>query len=293
MSEPSKLSAWLAAARPRTLTAGFVPVVVGVALAARRGPIDIAVAAATLLAALAIQVACNLANDYYDFVRGADTGERLGPLRATQAGLLSPHAVLGGFLACIVVAALVGLGLVAHGGWPILAIGIVSLFLAWAYTGGPYPLAYHGLGDIFVLLFFGVVPVCGTYWLQRAQLDVEVVVLSVPIGLLATALLVVNNLRDIPTDRVAGKRTMAVRLGEAGTRREYRLLVVGAFVVAAAAVALVGVAPLAVAPAALLARAELAAQAARDGAARNESQAGTARLHAVFGLLLAAGLALL
>ena len=300
----SPAKAWLLATRPRTLTAAVVPVLLGLALvlgergqtgagdgAAGTGALDWLVAVLTLSCALAIQVATNLANDYYDFVRGADNEDRLGPTRAVQAGLLTPDAVKRGFILCLGAAALLGVYLCWLGGWPILAIGLVSMLLAWGYTAGPFPLAYVGLGDPFVLAFFGVVPVCGTYYLQTGTLGMEVVMASLPVGFLATALLVVNNLRDRATDEVAGKRTMAVRLGETVTRAEYIGLVAGAFVALGMIVPTQGLAaclPLLAVP---LAVAEVRGVLSRSGAALNESLAGTARLHAVFGALLTVGVA--
>ena len=172
-----------------------------------------------------IQVATNLANDYCDFVRGTDTSERVGPVRVTQAGLLSPSAVARGMLTVMGAAVAVGLYLVVVGGWPILVVGVVSLLLAVAYSGGPYPLAYHGLGDVFVFVFFGLVAVAGTYWVQARSLVPDVFLAGAGVGALSTAILVVNNLRDWETDARAGKRTLAVRLGRVGSVAEYTLLV--------------------------------------------------------------------
>jgi 1,4-dihydroxy-2-naphthoate octaprenyltransferase len=282
---------WLAAARPRTLPAAIVPVVVGLALAARSGPIDVGVAGATLAAALLIQIGTNLANDYYDFVAGADTSERLGPRRITQAGLAAPATVRAAAFAVLAAAGLLGCGLVAVGGWPIALIGAASLVAAVAYTGGPWPLAYHGLGDVFVFVFFGVVAVTGTVLLQTGAVSGLALVASLPVGCLATAILVVNNLRDIATDARAGKRTLAVRIGAAATRRQYALLVTAPFLVVAALAVPLGpvvLIPLAALP---LAVAEVRALGRRAGAELNASLAGTARLHLVVGVLLAVGLA--
>ena len=287
----SRLGVWVSAARPRTLPAAVVPVVVGLAVARRFGPLDWGLAAATLLAALLIQIATNLANDYYDFVSGADAADRLGPPRITQRGLAAPAAVRRAAGLMLAAAAATGLYLVlAGGGLPILLVGALSLACAVAYTAGPYPIAYHGLGDAFVFVFFGLVAVGGTVFLQTRSLPILAVVASLPVACLATAILVVNNLRDIPSDRRAGKRTLAVRLGAQATRREYVLLVSLAFLsvlaVAAASSAWVMLAALTVP----LAAAETRALFRRQGAALNQSLAGTARLHLAFGLLLAAGL---
>jgi len=283
-------SVWVSAARPRTLPAAIVPVLVGLAVARRSATLDWGVAAATLGAALLIQIGTNLANDYYDFVSGADDADRLGPARVTQQGLASPAAVWRAALLALGGAAAAGAYLVSVGGLPILVVGALSLAAAVAYTGGPFPIAYHGLGEPFVFVFFGLVAVCGTVFLQTGSLDSLAVVCALPVGCLVTAILVVNNLRDIPSDARAGKRTLAVRIGSRATRLEYLLLTALAFLsvpwiaVAAGARALV---PLLAAPLALH---EARALLAREGAALNLSLAGTARLHLVFGALLAAGL---
>ena len=222
---PGSVTVWFLAARPKTLVAAAAPVLVGSGLAAFHARFSVLPALATLTGALLIQVATNLANDYFDFVRGTDTSERVGPVRVTQAGLLSPSAVLGGMLAVICVAVVVGLYLVVVGGWPILVVGVVSLLLAVAYTGGPYPLAYHGLGDVFVFVFFGLVAVTGTYWVQARALVPDAFLGGAGVGALSTAILVVNNLRDRETDARAGKRTLAVRIGRSGSVAEYTLLV--------------------------------------------------------------------
>jgi 1,4-dihydroxy-2-naphthoate octaprenyltransferase len=241
---------------------------------------------------LLIQVGCNLANDYFDFVRGADTPERLGPARATQQGWLTPGQVAWGAGVALALALLVGVYLVAVGGLPILWVGIASLLSAVAYTGGPYPLGYHGLGDLFVLVFFGFVAVCGTVWVQGLQVPHTALYAALPVGTLATAILVVNNLRDRHTDAVAGKRTLAVRMGARATRLQYVLLLAAAY----------GVLPLGWVLGDLhggwmlpcfslpLAWREIRGVLKTDGAGLNAHLAGTARLELVFGLLLALGL---
>jgi 1,4-dihydroxy-2-naphthoate octaprenyltransferase len=233
---PSRLAVWLLAARPRTLPAAAAPVLVGTALASWRGMARPLPALAALAGALLIQVATNLANDYFDFVRGADTTDRIGPTRVTQAGLLPPSAVRRGMLVTLAAALSVGAYLVVVGGWPILVIGIASLACAVLYTGGPFPLAYHGLGEVFVFVFFGLVAVAGTYWVQALSFPAEAWWAGAGAGALSTALLVVNNLRDLETDARAGKRTLAVRLGRRGTALEYLALLA-----LAAAVPLVGI----------------------------------------------------
>lgn len=209
------------AARIRTLPAAAAPVLIGCGLAALRDAFALLPAVAALVGALLIQVATNLANDYYDFVRGSDTDARVGPTRVTQAGLLEPAVVRRGMIVTLGAALLVGVYLVWVGGWPIFWIGVASLASAVAYTGGPFPLAYHGLGDLFVFVFFGLIAVSGTYYVQALDFTWEALWAGAGVGALSTAILVVNNLRDIPTDRESGKRTLAVRLGTLGTRLEY------------------------------------------------------------------------
>jgi len=227
----TRTQAWILAARPKTLTAAAAPVVVGTGVAAFHGVASLLPAAAALVGSLLIQVATNLANDYYDFVRGGDTHERVGPMRVTQAGVLPPETVKRGMLATLTAAFLVGVYLVWVGGWPIVLIGLASMACAVLYTGGPFPLAYHGLGDLFVFVFFGLVAVNGTAYVQARFWPVDGLLAGVAMGALITNILVVNNLRDIPTDARAGKRTLAVRLGVQGTRVEYALLMTVAFLV--------------------------------------------------------------
>lgn len=288
---PGRAAVWLAAIRPRTLPAAVVPVAVGLAAASRSVALDVPVAVATLAAALLIQIGTNLANDYYDFLSGADAEDRLGPTRVTQAGLVSPGAVRTATIAVLGAAGAIGLWLVTVGGWPILAVGVLSLVCAIAYTGGPFPLAHHGLGDLFVFLFFGLVAVNGTAFLQTGVLEPVSALAAVPVGCLATAILVVNNLRDAVTDARAGKRTLAVRIGPRATRAEYGLLVGLAFVALVPLALVAGAAVLAALLALPLAAHEVRSLLAREGTALNRSLAGTARLHLVVGLLLALGLA--
>ena len=281
---------WLAA-RPRTLPVALAPVAVGTALAAADGVARVGPALAAGLAAVLLQIGTNLVNDFADAERGADTEARLGPPRAVQQGWLSPQAVRAGALAAFAAAAALGTYLVAVGGWPILLIGLLSIAAGWAYTAGPYPLGYHGLGDPAVFLFFGCVAVCGTYWVQGQALPPHVVLASLPLGALATAVLVVNNIRDLATDRNAGKRTLAVRLGPRGARAEYAALVLGAYGVlpilyAAGAPPLAVVLPVLTLPWAL----HRVVRVMRDtGPALTESLAATARLELVFALALAGG----
>lgn len=228
---PSRTAVWIQASRPRTLPAAAAPVLLGVGLAVWNGRAAWLPALAALLGALLIQIATNLANDYFDHARGADTEERVGPVRVTAAGLVAPAAVKRAMLLTLAAAFAVGVYLVAVGGWPIAVIGAVSLVLAVAYTGGPFPLAYNGLGDVFVFVFFGLVAVAGTYYVQALVFPLEAWWLGAGTGALSTAVLVVNNLRDRATDAKVGKRTLAVRLGRRGTQLEYAgLLVVAALV---------------------------------------------------------------
>lgn len=206
---------WLLAARPKTLSAAVVPVLMGSALAADE-PTAVSwwVLLCALMGAVLIQVATNFVNDALDFKKGADTGERLGPLRVTQAGLISAEGVMRAAWACLVLAALFGIPLLYRGGWPLLIIGLASMTMAYAYTGGPYPLAYHGLGELFVVVFFGLVAVCGTFYAHSLQWTRSAVLAGFAAGSLATVLLVINNLRDVDSDRRSQKRTLAVRFGE-------------------------------------------------------------------------------
>lgn len=227
-------SAWILAARPKTLSAAVAPVLVGTALAFHhRGEVWWRYALFALVASVCIQMATNLINDALDFKRGTDTAARLGPLRVTQAGLLSAEAVLRGAYVCFTIAALFGIPLIARGGWPILLIGLTSIAAAYAYTGGPYPLAYHGLGELFVMIFFGVVAVGGTYYVLTLQYGLDAFLMGLSIGSLAVVLLAINNLRDIEGDRANNKRTLAVRLGDRGAKLEIVAFVLGAYLCAA------------------------------------------------------------
>jgi 1,4-dihydroxy-2-naphthoate octaprenyltransferase len=291
--EPTGFRLWVAGARPRTLPAAVVPVLVGTACAAGRVDVVGWRAGAAMVVALALQVATNYANDYSDGVRGTDTGQRrVGPVRLVGSGLASPAAVKRAALASFAVAGLAGLGLAAAVGWELVAVGAAAMAAGWFYTGGPRPYGYLGLGELFVFVFFGVVATAGSAYVQEEQLSGLALAASVPVGLLATALLVVNNLRDIPGDIVAGKRTLAVRLGDVLTRWFYITLVTGAAVaVVVIAVAsdrpvsavAVGALPLALRPVATVA-----------GGARGPqlipALVDTGRLQLGFGVLFSLGL---
>jgi 1,4-dihydroxy-2-naphthoate octaprenyltransferase len=220
------------------LSAAVVPVAVGSAVAHALDSFALLPALAALFGAIWIQIGTNFANDVFDFKKGADTGERVGPLRAAQAGLLSPRQLFQGMYVAFGLATLCGLYLVAIAGWPIVVVGIVSIASGIAYTGGPYPLGYNGLGDLFVLVFFGFVAVCGTVYVQMGTIPELALWASVPVGSLATAILVVNNIRDAGTDVRCGKRTLAVRFGRKAARAEYVALIAAALVVPLALVLL-------------------------------------------------------
>ena len=290
----SRASAWVQAARPKTLTAAAAPVLVGAGLAEAHGTLALLPVVAALAGALLIQIGTNFANDYYDFVRGADVPGRVGPVRVTQAGLIPPVQVWRGMVVVLAAAAAVGVYLVVVGGWPIVWVGTASLFCAVAYTGGPYPLAYHGLGDPFVFVFFGLVAVGGTYWVQALAVPGDVLLAGAAMGALNTAILVANNLRDLETDGSVGKRTLAVRLGRNGTRVEYAVLMAVGFTIpvlgvgvyewpTAALIALIAGAA-AVSPLTLIMTRD-------DPRELIPALTGTARVVGLYGLLLAAGLA--
>jgi 1,4-dihydroxy-2-naphthoate octaprenyltransferase len=281
------------AARPQTLPAAVAPVVVGSAAAFAAGSFRWLPFLAALVGALLIQIGTNLANDYFDFRKGADTAERLGPVRVTQAGLLAPETVRNGMVVAFGAAALIGVYLIIVGGWPILVIGLLSIAAGVLYTGGPWPLGYNGLGDLFTFIFFGIVAVTATAYLHVGAVPPLAWAASIPVAMLVTAIIVVNNLRDIATDRAAGKRTLAVIIGARATRAEYVFFVIGAFLappifwlggLAGPWVMLAWLAaPLAITP--------LRTMLTGEGRALNPALKGTARLHLAFGLLLALGMA--
>ncbi|MBC8214411.1 MAG: 1,4-dihydroxy-2-naphthoate polyprenyltransferase [Candidatus Marinimicrobia bacterium] len=224
-------NSWLIAIRPKTLPAAISPVLVGIALAYHDNEFHLLVAIATLFAAVLLQIGSNLANDVFDFLKGADTENRLGPKRVTQSGLLTPSQVKNGMVVTFVLALFIGCYLAFIGGLSIVIIGIASIIAGVIYTGGPYPLGYHGWGDVFVFLFFGIIAVPGTYYLQTGIISAESILLGIAIGAISTAILVVNNLRDIKTDSKAGKKTLAVRFGTLFVKIEYILLLVIAYLI--------------------------------------------------------------
>jgi 1,4-dihydroxy-2-naphthoate octaprenyltransferase len=215
------IRAWILASRPKTLAAAVSPVVLGTALAlSDRREVNWWLMFCALAGAVFIQIGTNFVNDAMDFKKGADTGERLGPLRVTQAGMLSAEAVIRGAYVVFGLAALCGVPLIIRGAWPVLAIGVASIIAAYAYTGGPYPLAYHGLGELFVLIFFGLVAVGGTYYVLTLTYASDVLIAGIAAGSLSVVLIAINNLRDLVSDRASNKRTVAVRIGERGARLE-------------------------------------------------------------------------
>ena len=286
---------WLLAVRPATLSAAVVPVAVGTALGVRDAAFNPVAFAAALAGALGLQIGTNLANDYFDWQKGADNADRLGPGRVTQSGLIAPGDVLRAAWLCFGFATACGVVLIAIAGWPIAVLGLFSIAAGMLYTGGPMPYGYLGLGDLVCFLFFGVVAVSGSYFVQTGTISASVLAASVPVGLTVTAILIVNNIRDIDTDRVAGKRTLAVMIGRRMARLQYGLFLVGALA-APPLFALVGVLPLAGSLALFSAPFVpplLRAVSTRvDGPSLNAALRGTARLHLIFGSLFAIGLLL-
>lgn len=231
-------NSWGLAIRLRTLPAAAAGVVTGSALAWRDGFFRLDAALACLLTALLLQIGSNLANDVFDYERGTDTPDRLGPVRVTQAGLLTPSQVKLGMFLVFGLAALLGLYLAWLGGWPIIAVGLAAIVSAIAYTGGPFPLGYYGLGDLFVFIFFGLASVAGTYYVQAKSISAAAWWMAIPPGLIITAILVVNNLRDLENDRKGGKHTLAVLLGERFSKIEYLVCMIVAYLVMPLAVLL-------------------------------------------------------
>lgn len=290
----SPLKLWLLAARPRTLPAAVAPVLVGTSLAIGEGTFRPLAFACALIGSIFIQIGTNLSNDYSDARRGADTEDRLGPVRVTAGGLMPPRTVLLGTYVAFGIAVLAGVYLIVLAGWQLLLVGAASILAGVLYTGGPRPYGYEGLGEVFVFLFFGVVAVVGSYFVQTEDLHWEAFALSVPVGLLAAAILLVNNIRDADTDRRAGKRTLAVRLGRDGARRLF-LACIALSYVAVPVVALFG---RDISPLVLLALLSipLAVPLTRvvfsrtDGPSLNQALAKSGMLLALFSLLLSIGL---
>lgn len=294
-ASPSKFSAWRAAARPPTLTAAVAPVLIGTGLAVRDDAFAAGAALAALLGALCLQVGANFANDVFDFERGADTAERLGPPRATATGMLTAREVKAGMWLAFAVATLAGVYLAIAGGWPVVAVGLASIVAAIIYTGGPWPTGYHALGDLFTFAFFGLVAVGGTYYVQAGELTGAALAAAIPSGCTVTAILVVNNLRDIPTDRTTGKTTLAVVLGDGATRAWFALLVAVSYatVIAFWAAGAASAWALLVVPAGVVGVPAFRAVASGvRGAPLNAALKATARFQLAFGAAFALALAL-
>ena len=288
---PEAFSTWIEASRPKTLSAAVAPVLVGTAAASAFSGWRFL---AALVVALAVQVGVNYANDYFDGVRGVDTESRVGPRRAVASGLVSPARMRRAMLVAFGVAALAGLAIAASAGWWLVAVGAACFLAALGYSGGSRPYASSGLGEVFVFVFFGLVATVGSAFVQDERVSPLAVAAAVPVGMLAVAILVANNLRDIETDARAGKRTLAVRLGDLGTRRFFVVCILGPFVFVPVIAAITG-SPWPLVCLLALVLAPVPARAAWGGAkgrALIPVLAGTARLQISFGLLLAAGLLL-
>lgn len=288
----SNFNHWILAIRPRTLPAAAAGVIMGSALTWHDGYFRFDAFIVCLLVALLLQIGSNLANDVFDYERGTDTAERLGPTRVTQAGLLTPSQVKVGMAVVFGLAAVLGLYLAWLGGWIIIVMGLAAILSAIAYTGGPFPLGYYGLGDVFVFLFFGLAAVAGTYYIHAGFVSSAAWWMTIPPGLIITAILVVNNLRDLESDRKAGKHTLAVKFGEQGTRLQYLICIVIAYLVLIPAI-LLGIVP----PLSLLAWASLpfAVRATRvvltqKGRPLNAALAGTGQTALLFSVLFWFGL---
>jgi 1,4-dihydroxy-2-naphthoate octaprenyltransferase len=293
MSE-SRAQIWIGAMRPRTLPAAFAPVLVGAALAWHDAAFHAPAAALCLGFALLVQIGTNFANDYYDFIRGADSAARVGPRRAVAAGLIAPAVMKRAMIGVFVGAFAVGLGLIAWGGPWLIAIGVASILCGVAYTGGPFPLAYHGLGDVFVFVFFGLVAVGGTYFVQAGRVTLDAMLAGVPMGLLAANILVVNNYRDVETDAAANKRTLVVRLGRRAARIQFGASLLIAFAMPVVFLAR-GYRPWCLLPLVLAPMAWSHVRRLRDSKTPSELIAllgVTGKLLALFALLFAAGLVL-
>jgi 1,4-dihydroxy-2-naphthoate octaprenyltransferase len=290
-ARPSRARIWIQAARPRTLTAAVIPVLTGTTLALAEGhAFRAGIFLCTLLSALFIQIGTNLVNDAEDFKRGADTAERVGPLRVAQAGWLTADQVLRGAWVCLGLSFALGVPLIVAGGWPLLVVGLASIVAAYAYTGGPYPLAYWGLGDVFVMLFFGLIAVSGTYYLQSGTLSTGALIVGLAVGALATILLAVNNLRDVTTDRQHNKKTLAVRFGVGFAKREIAACAFAPFLVPVLLLSqgwwVAGLLPWLALP---LAWRVVRISRQNKGADLNRALGAGAALHALYGTLLTLG----
>ncbi|QSX38357.1 1,4-dihydroxy-2-naphthoate polyprenyltransferase [Shewanella sedimentimangrovi] len=287
------MNPWFLAIRPRTLPAAIGPLLVGNALALGLESFHVGIAIASLVCALLLQVAVNLANDYFDFKHGIDTEDRLGPVRVSQSGLIAPHKVRLAMIASLLAALAVGGILIWHGGLPIALLAAASILAALGYSGGPYPLASHGLGEVAALVFFGWVAVVGSYFLQAGHTSLDAWLLGTAIGALNAAIMLVNNTRDMVTDERAGKRTLAVRLGEAQAKVLYQALLYLPFgiIIGGFLMGLLPGWPVFLAGLSLIIARRLAREFAElSGAALNPLLGRTARLTLIFSLLFCAGL---
>jgi len=292
---PSRGRAWFLASRPPTLPAAVVPVLVGTAVGVSESSFRPVVFVVAMIASLLIQVATNFANDLSDFHKGADTEERVGPLRVAQSGLITPGDLKRGIIITFGLAMLAGVYLIYIGGWPILLIGVFSILSGLAYTGGPWPLGYHGLGDLFVFIFFGIIAVTGSAYLQSGHVSALALATSVPVGLLVTNILVINNLRDVETDRIAGKHTLAVILGANQVRLQYAGFSLVAYLVPPLLWRLDGASPfvlLSWLTLPLSVRLVRIVMAGTSGRPLNRVLKATGELHLLYGILLALGLLL-
>lgn len=286
---------WLRAARPQTLPASVIPVITGGALAHYHQLFRWDTTIVALICALLIQIGTNFANDYYDFVKGADREDRIGFTRATSAKLVTPQAMFRATYLTMALAFFIGLYLVWIAGWPIFLIGVFSLIFGVAYTGGPYPLGYNGLGDLFVFLFFGFAAVMGTYYVNTMEWSADAFWASVPVGALAVNILVVNNLRDVHQDVISGKRTLGVLLGEGALKAEYAVLAGISFAVPAVLFFSYGYSiwiflPLISAPACFLLLSQIFFH--NDKSTLNKTLERTAQFMILFGLLFSTGILL-
>ncbi|MBD3224692.1 MAG: 1,4-dihydroxy-2-naphthoate polyprenyltransferase [Caldithrix sp.] len=288
----SKLKIWLLAARPKTLWAGVGPVLIGTALAYSDGLMHWPSAVVALFASITIQIATNFANDYFDFVHGADTVDRTGPTRVTQAKLISANEMKWAFIIMFTISFMSGLFLVYRGGWPILIIGVLSIIFGILYTGGPFPLGYLGLGDILVTIFFGPVAVGGTYYAQALQFNWIVFLAGLSPGLISTSILVANNLRDIATDLKAGKRTLAVRFGETFSRIQYTIMIISAALIPVGLFIFTRKHPYSLAAVLILAFSIPTIKIIfkeRDGATLNQALADTGKILLIYSIIFSAG----
>lgn len=279
--------------RPKTLAAAFVPVLIGGSLAYGHDQFLWIPTTIALVCAFLIQIGTNFANDYYDFKKGADTPNRIGFTRATASGLIAPATMLRATVIVMLLAFVLGLLLVVHGGWPILVIGLLSIFFGIAYTGGPFPLGYNGLGDLFVFIFFGFVAVMGTYYLNTFEWSAQAFWASIAVGALCTNILVVNNLRDIDEDRKTGKRTLGVLFGEKALKAEYGLMLALTFAIPPHFFVQEGYSwPVLIPMALLLPAAILFRNVVKETDKRklNKTLEQTAQFMAIFGIIFAAGL---